>query len=114
MHEHKFTEQIVQSVLDEILRHPEAKPRRVEVAVGEVFHLEEDSVRMHFDMLTQGTPLQGVELGLSEVPLEVACLSCGETGPVEDHHLPTCNFCGSLNVRTVRGNQVDVQLVEAP
>ena len=114
MHEHKFTEQIVQSILDELHQHPEAKPKWVEVTVGEVFHLEGDSVQMHFNLLTQGTPLQGVELRLGEEPMEVACADCGETGPVEDHHLPLCNSCGSRKVKPVRGNQVDVRLVEAP
>ncbi len=114
MHEHKFTDQIVQSVLDELHQHPEAKPKKVEVIVGEVFHLEEESVRMHFNLLTQGTPLEDVELSLQQEPLEVTCRDCGETGPVEDHHLPTCNACGSLEVKTVRGNHVDVRLMEAP
>jgi hydrogenase nickel incorporation protein HypA/HybF len=114
MHEHKFTEQIVQSVLDELHQHPETRPKWVEVTVGEVFHLEEDSVQMHFEMLTRDTPLQGVELRLTEEPLEVTCRDCGETGPVEDHHLPNCNSCGSLAVKPVRGNHVDVRLMEVP
>ena len=114
MHEHKFTEQIVQSILDELLQHPHSRPRWVEVTVGEVFHLEGDSVQMHFNLLTKDTPLQGVELRLNEEPMEVTCGKCGETGPVEDHHMPLCNFCGSQEVKPVRGHQVEVRLVEAP
>lgn len=113
MHEHKFTEQIVQSVLEELNRHPQTKPRWVEVTVGEVFHLERDSVMLHFDLLAKGTRLEGVELRFSEEAMEVRCGDCGKTGPVEDHHMPTCHSCGSLKVATVKGDKVDVRLAEA-
>jgi hydrogenase nickel incorporation protein HypA/HybF len=110
MHEHKFTQQIVQSVMEELGKHPEVNPQWVEVKVGEVFHLERESVLLHFNLLTQGTRLEGVELRLAEEPMEVLCQHCGKTGPVEDHHMPTCRFCDSLDVKTVKGNQVDVRL----
>lgn len=110
MHEHKFTEEIVRSVLEGL--EGQARPQWVGVRVGEVFHLESDSVQMHFELLTQGTPLQGVELRLEEVPLVVLCRECGQKGTVEDHHLPTCGSCGSLDVQVLQGNKVEIRLAE--
>lgn len=113
MHEHKFTEQIVQSVLDELKNHPDVKPRCVNVIVGDIYHLEKDSVQLHFDLLTKGTALAGTELNLEVEAVEVRCKDCGQMGGVEDHHLPICGKCGSFLVELTKGNRIDIQLVEA-
>lgn len=116
MHEHKFTEQIVQSVLDELKSHPDlrrGRPRCVNVVAGDIYHLEPDSVRLHFDLLIKDTPLAGTALNLQTEALEVHCKDCGKVGGVEDHHFPVCGICGSLLVDVTKGNRVDIQLVEA-
>lgn len=109
MHERPYTEEIVHAIQRALESHPHAVPERVRVRVGEVYHLVPDSVRTHFDSLTQGTPLSGIELDLVEEPLRVVCRSCGHTGGVEDHHMPICESCGSLSVKASAGSSIVVE-----
>ena len=112
MHEGQFTDKIVEAILSQLKEHPGRKIKAVRVAVGEVYHLVLESVLMHFEISVRGTPLEGVKLELKEDPMLVHCQQCHKTGPVEDHHLPLCSFCGSLNVKTVSGNSITVDSIE--
>ena len=111
MHEGHFTEQIVEAVVGELKKHPGRKVESVTVKVGEVYHLVPDSVRMHYDLLTQSTDLEGVTLELLEEPVQVLCSQCAQQGPVEDHHLLVCSFCHSRQVKTVAGDKVTIEKI---
>ncbi|MBF0570667.1 MAG: hydrogenase maturation nickel metallochaperone HypA [Candidatus Omnitrophica bacterium] len=112
MHEGHFTEQIVESILQELAKYPKAKVRSVTVRVGEVFHLVPESVLMHYDVMTKDSPLQGVKLDLIQETLQVVCGQCNKQGPVEDHHLLLCSFCHSRQVKPVLGDKITIEKVE--
>ncbi len=112
MHEGQFTEQIVETILNELKKYPGKTPKKVEVVVGEIYHLEKESVRMHYDLLTKGSPLEGAALVLEEEPVRVKCRVCGETGAVEDHHLLICPECGSQDVEAVSGKEILIRSIE--
>jgi hydrogenase nickel incorporation protein HypA/HybF len=112
MHEGQFTDKIVEVILEELKKHPGRKIRTVKVAVGEVYHLVLESVLMHFEISVRGTPLEDVRLDLKEDPMQVYCRQCQKTGFVEDHHMPLCSSCGSLDIKTVSGNSISVDSIE--
>lgn len=112
MHEGHFTEQIVDAIYQALKEHPNPENAEVNVRVGEVFHLEKDSVLMHYQLQTQGTPLEKVKLKLEEVPVRVECRSCGKSGAVEDHHLLVCPECFSRDVNTIAGDSIEVEAVQ--
>ena len=66
---------------------------------------------MHFEMITQSTPLEGVKLILVEESMQVVCGQCGKQGPIEDHHLPLCSFCHSRQVKPVAGDKVTIEQI---
>jgi hydrogenase nickel incorporation protein HypA/HybF len=112
MHEGHFTEQIVDAIIQELEKYPGRKPKRVNVKVGEIYHLVPESVLLHYEYITKGTPLQGVALQLSQVPVQVKCNACSQSGPVEDHHMLMCSHCRSLDVYPIAGNNVTIEGVE--
>lgn len=112
MHEGNFTQEIVSAILKELDNHKGAKPRRVTVSVGEMLHLEPESVRLYFEMLTKGTILDGVELALHEVHAEVKCSVCKKTGQLEDHHLLMCPHCQATSVQLIKGQDVVIEAIE--
>lgn len=112
MHEANFTKQIVNVIMDELMKYPETKPTMVKVAVGEMLHLVPDSVRMHFELLTKDTFLEEVLLELGEIPVTVSCRQCGHDGGVEDHHLLSCSHCQSLDVELKSGNEIRIESIE--
>ncbi|GEM_PF-1239098 len=111
MHEAKFTEEIVEAILKGLKEHAHEKSTSVEVRVGEMFHLDKESVLMHYDILTKETPLAGIELDLKEERVVVECARCHCIGGVEDHHLLMCKRCDSLDVKVVSGDQISVEFI---
>ena len=112
MHEGGFTQRIVDAILKELQAYPGRKVKRAAVKVGELFHLEPDSVRTHFRSSTKGTTLEGAELELKETPVSVLCRDCGKRGGVEDHHLLLCGNCGSLHVELIEGQEILLEEID--
>ncbi|MBF0503683.1 MAG: hydrogenase maturation nickel metallochaperone HypA [Candidatus Omnitrophica bacterium] len=111
MHEGHFTENIVDAIVGELKKHPGRTIESVTVKVGESYHLVADSVLMHYDLLTKGSILEGVQLNLLEEPMLVVCGQCGKQGPLEDHHLLLCSFCHSRQVKTIAGDHVTIEQI---
>lgn len=112
MHEANFTEQIVQAILAEIRKLPLGRPTLVKVNVGEMLHLNKESVLAHFQSISKGTALEGMELDLEEVPVRLACSHCGWMGEAEDHHLLFCSSCSSIDVQVLSGRNVTIEKIE--
>ncbi len=112
MHEGNFTQQIVTSIVSELEKHPGYRPQRIKVKVGEMLHLEPESVRTHYALLTKGTSLEGIALELEGMPVVVNCRACHAEGAVSDHHLLFCPSCYSRDVVIVSGNDVLIDSIE--
>lgn len=109
MHEGHFTQQIVKTIIDELSQYPERVVESVTVKVGESYHLLEDAVLLHYELISKGTRLEGVKLNLLEEPMQVVCDQCGQQGPVEDHHMLLCSYCHSKLVAAVSGDTITVE-----
>lgn len=112
MHEGQFTEKIVDAITAQLADVPGQKVKTVRVKVGEVFHLVPDAVKMHFEIITRGTALEGVKLDLLEETLQVYCPHCQTTTAVEDHHMMACPLCYAVDVKPVRGHEIVVDIIE--
>ncbi len=112
MHEANFTEQIVSSIIGELKNHPDSQPKRIRIRVGEMFHLNCESVLFHYHLLTNGTNLAGVDVELEEEPVKVLCHACQKIDRVEDHHLLMCSHCQSMDVEMTSGNAIFTEFVE--
>lgn len=109
MHEGHFTEQIVEAILQGLSEKSVVNPSRVKVRVGEMLHLEAESVLMHFRAITARTCLEKTELELESVPVLVRCRQCGEEGGVSDHHFLMCETCESREVELIEGGDVVIE-----
>lgn len=111
MHEAKFTEEIVGAIISQ-LKDLTKKPKHIKVRVGEMFHLQKESVLMHYGLLTHGTVLDGIAIELEEEPVIVHCRDCGQEAGVEDHHMPLCAHCDSQNVEMIMGSEITAEISE--
>ncbi len=112
MHEGNFTQAIVDAILGELKKYPDAKPEAVRVSVGEMLHLVPESVRLHYELMTRGSRLEGIQLELREIPVTVRCRPCGYEGAVEDHHLLVCAYCGAPDVELLSGDKISIDSIE--
>jgi hydrogenase nickel incorporation protein HypA/HybF len=84
---------------------------RVEVRIGHLRQVVPASLEFAWDLVTQGTPLDGAELAIEYVPALADCRACGTESELEAFP-PLCSACGSLDVEVRGGDELLVDALE--
>jgi hydrogenase nickel incorporation protein HypA/HybF len=108
VHELSIAEAVV-AVAD---RH--AAGRRVEavdVQVGALRQVVPSALEFAFEIVTQGTSLQGAELRIETVPAVGRCAACGAEGQL-DWFPFACTACGSVDMELISGEELLVEAIE--
>ncbi len=84
-----------------------ARLREVQLELGSLSGLTEDSIRFYWEMLTPGTSAEGCALAVSIVPGRVRCRSCGRDEPATES-IAICPVCGSFDAAIAGGGDVAI------
>ena len=108
MHELSLADSIVRIARDHARgRHVS----RVEVRIGALRQVVADALEFAFELVSQGTEVEGAELAIEYVPARVACRACGVES--ERHAFPlVCGRCGFDHVEVVAGEELLVDALE--
>ena len=107
MHELAIAEGVVDTVTQRL---PGARITRVHLEIGALSGVVPDSIRFCFDLATEGTPLEGAALEITEPPARCLCRSCGtEFRP--DPPIVLCP-CGSADVAVLGGEELKILSVQ--
>lgn len=103
---------IAQSVLEVATRHAAGRPvRAVELRVGHLRQVVPDSLEFAWQLVSDGSPLEGARLEIEPVPARVGCRDCGEVSEVDGFPL-ACGRCGGLGVEVLGGEELLVDALE--
>ena len=103
---------IAQSVVAIADRHAGGRVvTRVELKVGHLRQVVPSALRFAFELIAEGTALDGAELCIEEVPAAGVCRECGAESVLPDFPL-CCARCGGLDVEVVRGEELLVDSLE--
>ena len=103
---------IAQALIEIVERHAGGRRvTRVEVKVGRLSQVVPDALSFAFELVSQGTPVEGAELVLEDVPAAGTCGSCGSDTPLPELPL-ACRRCGSLDVEVTQGEELRVEALE--
>jgi hydrogenase nickel incorporation protein HypA/HybF len=103
---------IAEGVVEVALRHARGRPvAAVELRVGHLRQVVPSALEFAFELVTEGTVLEGAELRMEEVPAAGRCRSCGTDTPLPDLPL-CCRRCGSAEVEVTRGEELSVDALE--
>ena len=106
MHELAITEDVIDAVTGRL---PGARITCVRLEIGALSGVVADSVRFCFDLVTEGTDLQGARLEISEPPARCKCRVCGsEFTP--DGPVILCP-CGSADIAVLTGQDLKITSV---
>lgn len=107
MHELAITEEIVAAVTEKL---PDRKITLVRLEIGVLSGVVADCVRFCFDVVTEGTYLEGASLEITEPPATCRCHDCG--GEFEpDLPIVLCQ-CGSADVTVLTGADLRILSVQ--
>jgi hydrogenase nickel incorporation protein HypA/HybF len=107
MHELAITEGVVEAVTERL---PDASITCVRLEIGALSGVVADSVRFCFDLVTEGTNLEGARLEIIETAGRCRCRACG--GEFEpDGPILVCS-CGSADITVLSGQEFKIASVQ--
>ncbi|OPX59636.1 MAG: putative hydrogenase nickel incorporation protein HypA [Methanobacterium sp. PtaB.Bin024] len=118
MHELSMAEAIVETVLDVAEKNDAQEIVEVTIEVGELTMLNPEQVKFLLGVLAEDTLLEGAEIIIEEVPVEIKCRSCEFTGLANtdgsDHYLAIvlCPKCDERNVEILKGRECNVKTIK--
>jgi len=119
MHEFSMTTQIVENVLQEAQKHNAKKVTEVHLIIGELTFLGAEQVRFSYNILVEGTIMQGSKLYIKQKNGVVKCGSCDyegalmyEDNPMYHVKMPTlrCPKCGGV-VNVIGGRECTIKSI---
>jgi hydrogenase nickel incorporation protein HypA/HybF len=103
---------IAEAVVGIASRHAEGRRvSKVELRVGHLRQVVPSALEFAFQLLTNGTPLEGAELVIEDVPVRGQCSACGEETLMWAFPLQ-CARCGGLDVELEAGEELLVDALE--
>jgi hydrogenase nickel incorporation protein HypA/HybF len=107
VHELAITEGLVDAVTERL---PGQRVTRVRLEIGALSGVVADSILFCFDLVTEGTGLEGATLEIAQAPALCSCRVCGsEFEP--DSPLAICP-CGSAEVTVLAGQDLKITSVQ--
>ena len=103
MHELGITEAVVATVTERV---PDGRVTAVRLEIGALTGVVADSVRFCFDLVTEGTSLEGAALEIEEPAGRCRCRACGAEF-VPDWPIVVCP-CGSADAEILAGNDLRI------
>jgi hydrogenase nickel incorporation protein HypA/HybF len=107
VHELAITEGLVDAVTQRL---PGARVTCVRLEIGPLSGVVADSVRFCFDLVTEGTDLEGAALEITQPPAVCHCRVCGQDFE-PDGSIALCP-CGSAEVTVLTGQDLKITSVQ--
>jgi hydrogenase nickel incorporation protein HypA/HybF len=83
----------------------------VDVKVGHLRQVVPSALGFAFELVAEGTAVEGAELRIEEVPAAGICSSCGAESALPGFPM-TCAQCGGMDLEVIRGEELLVDSLE--
>jgi hydrogenase nickel incorporation protein HypA/HybF len=84
---------------------------KVQLKVGHLRQVVPSALSFSFELVTQGTPVEGAELEMEEVPATGSCRGCGAESRLKEFPLQ-CGVCGGFDLQVLEGEELFVESLE--
>ncbi len=112
MHEMSLTESIVRILDEQAGMHGFTKIKTVWLEIGELSHVDPESILFCFDAVSRGSPAAaGAKLEIIRVPGNAWCLDCAESVAIGRRGDP-CPRCGGHDLAVTGGEELRVKELE--
>jgi hydrogenase nickel incorporation protein HypA/HybF len=112
MHEMSLCEGIREILIDQARAHHLGRITRVRVEIGRFAGVEKPALEFAWDAVMRGSPAEGAELVMLDLPGRAACFDCGRESEIEDRLSP-CPACGSSALMPTGGDEMRIKDLEA-
>ena len=112
MHELPVTQAILDTALNAAQQAGATRIVAIDLVIGELSGIVDDSVQFYFDILSQGTAAAGAALRFRRQPARAVCSDCGHGYDAAPPLAPFCPECGSLRLQVTGGRQFFLESIE--
>ncbi len=111
MHELSVTESLLQIAIRHAERADAKRIVRLNIVIGELSSIVDDSVQFYWDIVSAGTIAEGAELHFERVGGRLRCLACGHSFPLGGDSF-ACPECGETDVVVAGGDDFRLESIE--
>ena len=111
MHELAVTQGMLSIALEHATKAGATKIMHINLVIGEMSGIVDDSVQFYFDFVSKDTLAEGASLNFERVPARFRCRAC-QTTFSPDQRQWTCPQCGELSLEIVAGKEFLVDSIE--
>lgn len=112
MHELSIAMSIVEMAQEEAGKHGNVQVTAVHLRLGALSGVVKDALLSCYEMACEGTPLQGSQLMIEELPVVALCPQCQGHRPISSVQFFCCSECGSPVSEIVQGKELEVTALE--
>src|ERR1700684_3114120 len=112
MHELSIAMSIVEMAQEELDRQGSVRVHAVHLRLGLLSGVVKQALLSSYEMACHATPLEGSQLLIEEVPVEVFCSKCERPRTVTSIQWFCCPECGPATPTVLRGKELEVVALE--
>jgi hydrogenase nickel incorporation protein HypA/HybF len=112
MHELPATRGILAIALDTARANNATRVKSIDIHIGEMTSIVDDSIQFYFDMLSKDTAAAGAVLNFKREPGIGTCFNCSASFAVRPPMDPECPECHAFTVRVTGGNRFFMESIE--
>ena len=112
MHELPATRGILAVAIDSAREVNAQRITSIDIHIGEMTSIVDDSVQFYFDILSKDTLAAGAKLNFMREPALGTCVNCAQTFAVKPPLDPECPHCRTYGVHVSGGNRFFVESIE--
>lgn len=112
MHELSIAMSLIDLAADALSKHGRGRVSVLHLKLGPLAGVDATALKSAFELAREGSPLQGAELDIEQVPIAIRCPTCGVERPVESPHMLCCATCGSTDGKVLHGDEMQLTSLE--
>jgi len=111
MHEMSIAQSLIGIIEEEMAKHGARTLRSVRLNIGQMTAVVPEALSFCFQVITEGTALEGARLDMDIIPLKGYCRKCGSEFEIEDYAF-VCPSCAGTEIEATAGQDLSVVEIE--
>lgn len=111
MHEMSLAEGIRTTVMEQAQAHGFARVTRLRLEIGRFAGVEKPALEFAFDVVMRGSPAEGADLQVIDLPGRALCYDCVAEVEIDDR-LDPCPRCGGGKLMPQGGDEMRIKDME--
>ncbi|MBO8177086.1 MAG: hydrogenase maturation nickel metallochaperone HypA [Bacillus sp. (in: Bacteria)] len=112
MHELSIAHSLVELAMESSKNLELKRVKALYLKLGVLSGVVKEALEFSFDVVVQGTPLEGAKLIIEDVPITVFCPDCQEAQVLPEPFPMRCPVCGTKTGQVLAGREMELYALE--